>query len=223
MKELNYKMVKKLIVPIGTILVLVLLIIFGGQFMWGQISQLRTQLKLSRSDEAKLSQKLNVLRNFEVRGALSSESLSHSLPEANPTVSAISQIKNIANQNGVFISDFGVGKGINSEVSYVDINFDAQAQILPLVTMFTDLLKSAPLGSINKVEIVQNGDIAVSNVSYRVYYSELPKTLPTILEQLTEFTTEDAEIIDKLITLIPPIFVEVPAQGSSPNSNPFGL
>jgi hypothetical protein len=224
MKNLPYKTLRKLAVPIGMLVLLIVLVIFGGRFLLGQIGGLRSDLFTVRDQEAKLARKTALLKEFALSGEKTADSLSVAVPRENPSVFAISQVRQIASLSGLFVSNLNVGKGVSEgDISHTDINFDVEGSLGSTFGFLAELVGSAPLGSVNRISLTRGGDKTTSTVVYRVYYSSFPQVIPPVSQELKEFTPEDNEIINKLVNLVPPSLIEVSPQTPSFNSNPFGL
>ena len=222
--KISIDLLKKLIVPISVLGCLVLLIIFGGQFLLGRVGSLRSDLTSVRMEESKLKTKLNRLNDFELTGQSTAQSVSVAVPQDNPSVLAISQIRDLAGTSGLFVSRLTAGKSVSGDaLSYVDIDFDAEGSVNDIINFLTQLKKSAPFGTINKVTLGGSGGALSSTVTYRVYFLAVPASIPPVDDEIPEFDNDDNDIINMLSSLTPPNFVELTPQSPVQNSNPFGL
>ena len=218
-KDLNL-----LAIPLGSLVCIILLFFVAGRMLLNRINDLRSQVSLVRAEEQLLFAKLSTLQEFQLQGVNWSESASLAIPRSSPIIGAISQIRLVASAFGLQPFSIVVGSTIDDGVlSYADINFELDGDLGSILNFMDDLKQTAPFGKIQNMEINKTVSGVAADIVYRAYYSDLPLTIPSILEPLTEFTLEDQEIINTFLGLSPPRADSVTPFGPIDNPNPFGI
>lgn len=223
MKEVDVKSLKKLGMPLAILVALVAVGFIGFQLLWSQINTLRSELALSRETEVALAAKLQVLNDFEVaRGNLFTAILA-AIPAENPSIMAISQIRNKSATSGVLVDSIEISRATASDVgtSYVDIGFNVSGSVDNVLGFSQTLSSTAPLGRTEKIDMSASSEGTTAKIIYRVYYSSLPDTIPGIADTLAAFNEDDNNILQKLSTLERAEVTNIEPQAPSLRANPF--
>lgn len=222
---LTVKDLKKLSIPIGVLIILIILAFVLGKILTSRVNDMRDELSQVNQEVDLLSQKLDLLNNFSSSSSRVSEAVAIAIPEKSPVVGAISHIRSISSSLGLFTTGLNVGRGLaeGGTLAYSDINFEVHGDLASVVTFLEQLSQTAPIGTVNSVKIGQVAGGINAEIVYRAYYSDFPVAIPSILEPLVEFSDDDNAILTRLTDLTPPTLTEIPPEGPSTNINPFGL
>lgn len=183
-----------------------------------QQGKLSTQLK----KEETLRQKSEILRNLDSNIANQVDITSFALPAQNSAFAVSAQLKRLAAENSVIVTNLRIGaEAKEGVISSTDIGFDAEGAMPSVLAFLEGIGKAAPITLIDKIQINQAGGSARATVKTKVFWSELPKTLPAISEPLSDLTNEEKEILVKIVGLTPPDFVLLEPEAPRENVNPF--
>ena len=221
-QEVSIKELKPLLIPVGAILVVLVLFYFGITQSLDRIKDKRRELTVARRDETTLEQKQEVLSDLSGEITSFVNVSSAAVPEKNASLIMISQIKSLAAQRLLLISDISIGGSAQDGVlSKSSIQFDVEGDFTQVTSFVRDIANSAPLSRIDSVEIRQGGDTVRATVSLSTYGAAFPEKLPPINEPLSDLTDKEREVLGILTELQAPPFSEVTPQEPIQNENPF--
>lgn len=209
---------------IWPLVVVVILFLIVGNFGINKILDLRSQISKSQSDQNILKGKLSLLQRVSIDVSTNTNIAVAALPENNPSLVVVSQLRTIALQNGISISGIKTGNEIkdDSGLSRVDISFEVDGP-RPVVFSFLDAIgKIAPITLINKIKVSENSGSTRVEMAVKSYWSALPKTLPALTESISDLTSSEKAILTNISGLVQPVFVEVPASEGTGKTEPFG-
>ena len=209
-------------VPLGYLLAALLISLFGLKTGLGRLGEQSRVLSEAKKTQSILQQKESLLRQREAEVSSQIDILANVIPEKNPALTMITQLKNLALVNAVFLTSFKIGSQNDSgAVSFVDLNFDAEGGVSSLVTFLSSLKGLAPLSAIDKAKLNQLGGTGAVNVSTRVYFAPYPQKLPSLTEAINDLTDEEKSLLDSLSSLTLPTFTTLTPQEPSIRENPF--
>jgi len=219
-------LIKTLGIPALLGIIVILMYIFAGQFIYQKVTGVRDQQELSKQEEQNLRLKLAVLNDTQNTVAGFSEDVVIALPQSNPTLVAFSQIKNIALQNQILLSNMNVGAEIvDAGVSKVIMSFDADGNTAALIAFLRALESIAPINKLEKLKVTASAEAARASVSIGFFWSALPKQITTVGEGVTTLTADEQATLQTLAGLTQPEFSEnveaVPA--TEGRADPFTL
>lgn len=187
-----------------------------------QIPAQKNKLASQLAKEQALRQKSELLRSIEADAASQADIIASALPAQNSSFVAVSQIRVLASQNLIIISNLRIGaESKDGAVASTDIGFDAEGDISSLLTLLESLGGVSPIMVIDKVQINQAGGTARATARVKVFWAELPKVLPAITEPVSDLTPEEEKTLIKVLGLTPPDFVFLEPQTPRENLNPF--
>lgn len=221
-EQITLKELRPLLVPVGSLVLIIALFVFGISQALGQIKSKRQELSLARRDENTLVQKQEVLSSLsgEVGGFVNVSS--DALPEKNASLVMISQVKDLAGQRLLILSDLKIGRAVEDGVlTKAQLQFDVDGDIFQVIAFVRELANVAPLSRLVSVSINQSGDVVRANVSIAAYSASFPEQLPAIKEPLTDLTDKEREVLGILDELIPPPFSSVSPETPGGRANPF--
>lgn len=216
--------VRTLLIPAGLLSVLVLVFAIGIRIGSAQIGQRRTNLVLLQKNRGILTAKRDLLTDIAPEVTARANLVTVALPGKNPALSAISQIKNLAGANGVFISGFkiGIGAQAGAKATVTEIGFEAAGPVGSILSLVSGIKKMAPITHIDRVELNLTGDYTQSSLQVRSYWAPYPTKMPALTEPASDLTKAEVAIVETLLDLTLPAFVTLVPDRPVDNPNPFG-
>ena len=179
--------------------------------------------------ESILNEKLIELQRSQDYSQLVSEA-SYALPGKVPSLELISQLKNIAERNGVIITEMLISsssKSDDSGVSSVGVNISIIGLPENIIAFTKDTKNYAPVLSVKNLNAdISEGLSEISgtiDISLSGHWAPFPESLPDPGEPLVKITSEDIEILTKLAALVRPVFTVGSPTQVTPRSNPFAF
>lgn len=222
---LKTKKILTSVLPLVSVLILFLIV---GRFGIGKIRVVRDQISKAQKDEKTLTQNLKILSTVsETINGDKTSLVTLALPSTNPSLLAISQLKNLAITNGLLITTIKAGNEVkdNSGLSRVDIAFEMRGDKRAIYSFLGGIGKLAPIMLISKVKITESTGNTGANVTIASFWEALPKDLPATTELITDFTQKDKELLNNILSLTPPTISgasDLPASQESGRVDPFG-
>ncbi len=208
--------------PTITILVLIVLTILVVKIGLPLITKQNSALSTASANEQILTQKEGLLRDVSATVTKDAESITLALPEKNPALVTISQIKSLATSKGVLIKNLKVGSGAEEQnFSRVEVAFDADGSLANVMDFLNSIKTISPISVVEKVKISQSGGILSATTSLRGFWASFPATLPAITDPVTNLSDDEKNLIVKLSDLTPPAFSSVAPGEPSTRDNPF--
>lgn len=206
----------------GLLAVLVVLAVVVLRLATTQIPSQRSKLTLQLQKEQVLEQKTELLRVVESEAQNQAQVLSFALPSQNSSFVAVSQLKFLAAQELIILTNLKIGAETkDGNIASSDISFDAEGALPSVLNFLEGISGVAPIMTIEKIQINQAQGAARANVRLKVFWAELPKTLPKITEPINDLTDEEKEILTHIFELTPPGFVFLEPQAPRENLTPF--
>lgn len=214
--------VSAILIPSVYLLVSIILFVFGAKMGIAKISEQSGTLNEARKTQGVLAQKENLLRQIETEISSQVDVLANVVPEKNPALIMISQLKNLALVSGVTITTFKIGAQNDAGVvSFVDVSYDADGALTSVIPFLNTVKTLAPISTIETAKINQQGGLASANVRIRVYFADYPTKLPSLTEAVNELTDEEKGLLDTLSGLTLPTFTTLTPQEPAVRESPF--
>lgn len=210
-----------------------ILIIIGGLFLFifiapGSYAQIVTRIESYKKDKETydtLQKKLTVLQTTSPSVLDKTTQAVGVMPEKNPVLSFISQMKNIAIEKNITISSIksnnisdteGENNRLELEVSMEGESYDAINElVLALATR-------APIMTVDEVQMVDQETSKSARMKASLYWSNLPETLPPVTDALPAFSPDELTTLDRISTYTLPEFSTLsPGVNTAPRENPF--
>ncbi len=216
--------VKKMLGVALPLLIVVILFLVVGKFGISKVSDLRKQITKAGKDKDVLTQKLKVLETVSDTLSQGSTISAAVMPDANPSLVVISQLKILGSASGVFIGNIKTGGEIKDEsgLSRVDVTFDVSGARPQVIAFLKGTANLAPIMVVSKLKIAENGGGSIANVSVSSFWAAFPKTLPSITDNLTDLTPAERTILIDVSKLTQPIFINISAGEGVGKADPFG-
>lgn len=218
--------VKIMIVPVASVIILVILSIIAFKIGYGQITRQRAELNQSRKNEKILAAKIDLLSGIESSVINQTNMVVAALPDTNPAIMTLYQIRNLAASQNVAISNIKIGAGggaILGGITAVNISFDADGDINLILNLISGVKQFAPITHITKA-VLGSSDLATTKatITVKTYWAKFPTKLPSVLDPTTSLTEAEKDTMDKVSALsIPPLVNLVPAEPFE-RLSPFG-
>ena len=206
------------------ILVVIILFIVVGKFGVPKVLDVRSEIKSAQNTEKTLTQKISTLQTLSSSVAPKAGVVSSALPDTNPSLAVTSQLKSLALSQGVVLTGMKAGSGVTSGTDLHEINvaftlYGARQQIS---NFLGETAKIAPITTIRKINITGSGGGVSADINAVSYWADLPKTIPSVTEPITELTQADNQILNNISNLTQPSFMEITPSEGDINPNPFG-
>jgi Tfp pilus assembly protein PilO len=217
----NVIVVAKAVAPL---LAIIILFIILAQVGFGKISEIRSQIATARKDQAVLTEKLDLLRTVAATGVEDSNIAVNSLPEGSPSLAAMAQIKTLAANSNLILRSMkstGVVELATTDLNNVQISFNVLGSKSDMEIFLKSIKSFAPISTIDSIKIAQSGEGFLANVTVKSFWAPLPTKLPSSIEQFTDLTPEEKQILADLSNLTQPTFVALPPPGNEFKSDPF--
>lgn len=187
-----------------------------------KISEQRKTISESTATQGVLQQKESFLREVETEVSDFVDASANAIPEKNPALTMIAQLKNLAVVQGLTLTSFKVGSdSLTSGVSSVEVTFGVDGTTTNVLSFIQALSTAAPISSIEKAKVNTVGGIASANVSLKVYFAEYPTKLPALTEPISTLSAEERTLLDTLSALTLPSFTKLNPQEPGIRGNPF--
>jgi len=215
-------MIKDLFKIFGPILLIFVLSLLVYKVGLGKVLELRKSIATERKNETILQQKLDLLSQVAEDTAQASFS-SSALPEKNPALITLSQLKLLAGNSGLLLSNIKAGAAVKGEagLSSVNVTFDVEGQRSAVIQLLKNISLFAPISKVEKVRLNEVGGILQATVTVKSFFADLPQKLPAISDAIKDLTADDRSILREVLGLTQPLFVDIPPSQVSGKEDPF--
>lgn len=214
---------KAVLVPAGLLLAMIFLGMIIVKVGFGRIKSQRTEMQKAEKNETILSQKQQVLQSLQ-NNILSYADISlNAIPESNPSLTALSQLKSVAEENGLFLNNIEIGNEVKdkSNTYRAGIAFEVEGSISQILPFLISLKELVPLLVIDRVEIQQTAGVSRASVELAVFWASLPTKLPSISEPVLELSASETNLLNNLSSFRQPIFTQALEAIPTDRENPF--
>lgn len=217
---------KPLVIPVVALAVVVTIAIIGIPTLYGQITQAMGVVNEAQERSKVLSQKVEILENARNTPAFESlsEDVAVALPQENPSLMALAQVRRLAEEEGLALGSIKSGGAAASDASSVLISFEVIGPLASIRNFIDKLDTAAPLLKLSKTQMAVEDDLSTSRASVETYWSALPKKLPEVDQPVDTLTEAERSSLNEVAQLDKPEFAQgVVITGSSGRTNPFSL
>lgn len=214
------------VMPTLFLIILVVLFSFSIRLGLTEISSQRQEIEKLQKDENILREKESLLRNLESSILSQADSALIALPDKNPALSAVSQLKNLSLQKATIIDNLKAGSPQEGEggISKIDITFDIDGTFFSIFDFATSVKNIAPITALQKLELSDAGAGASrATISVRSYWASFPEKIPTVSEPVKGLDEKDQETLSLFASLSPPSFVEISPTSPGVRADPFNF
>lgn len=223
----NTPYIKLLFIPIMGIALIGVMAVLVASFLLGKINELTAQSSVNSTQVTQLEDKLASLQRIDENQEILSQSESAyiALPDKNPAIFAVAQLRRFAGEAEVTLTKLNVtSSGSSSEdFSQAGIQFTAEGDYTNITQLVARLKSAAPIMNLERVKISQIATgTTEASVFMTTYWAVFPETLPSVTSAVTDLTQEELDLLSELATLEQPQFVNLPASATvSARPNPF--
>lgn len=207
------------------LVIVFILFISVGKFGIGKISDLRNEITEGNNTVATLTQKLNILQSISATVAQGSAQASVALPDTNPSLVVISQLKSLAVSNGLAVSGVKSATGpINpSGLGEASITFTVDGPRDAVFAMLAATANMAPIMVLDKVKISESAGALRADAVVKSFWAPLPRSIPAVTQPIKDLSQAERQILTDIQSLTQPAFTEtVTTEVSGVNTAPFG-
>lgn len=216
--------IRVLLIPLAFLFAAIALLVFGGRFVWQRVSSARSQLARARATETVLREKVAMLEVSQVTLGASSTQLAAALPENNSSLLVSSQVKGLAADFGLDISELRLGgAGETQGLSRAEVKFDVDGRIDVVSNFLRALPRTSPVTRFEAIDIIESGEIVRASVTLSAYWSAFPSQLPPVEQKLEGLTAAEEELVSEISQFRQPEFVSLSPSVPVSRSNPFSL
>lgn len=214
---------KAMLLPLGLLSIMIVLILVIFKVGVSRIKTQRAELQKATKNETILGQKQQVLQTIENNILSYADTAITAMPDKNPSLAALSQLKNLAERNTLNLNSIEVGGKVanKSGTSKTTISFEVEGTLSQVLNYLLSTKNFAPLSTIDRVEIAQAGGVIRANVDLAVFWAPLPTKLPAMVEPVSELTASEENLITELLSLEQPLFSQVIPEAPSSRIDPF--
>jgi Tfp pilus assembly protein PilO len=221
-KKLLSPNIRVFIPPLIFLGALIIVSILIARLGFVRLTKQRETLTEAKKNESVLTQKEGILRSVATEIPIYAKTVALVLPEKNPAITMITQLKNLAVLNAVTLGNFKVGAAAGNEtLSTLDITFGIDGEITQVVGYINSIRSLAPVSTLEKSKINQSTGVVRADVTIRLYFSAFPKKLPALAEPQRELSSDERDLLTKLAGLTLPPTISLSPQPASIRENPF--
>jgi len=212
-----------MLLPLVLLLAMVTLSIIVFKVGVAKISTQRVELKKASKNETILTQKQQVLQTLENNILSYADTAIIAMPDKNPSLIVLSQLKTLAEKNAITLSEIKIGSKTSdkSGTFKTTILFEIEGTLFQVLNYLISTKSFAPLSVVDRVDIAQASGAIRASVNLTVFWVPLPTKLPAISEPVRELSADETNLITELSSLEQPFFTQVLPAAPSARIDPF--
>lgn len=213
-----------MVVAIMPLIIVIILFVIVGKFGIAKVIGVRAEIASAQETERTLTQKLSILQTLSPDITLKANLVASALPEGNPTLAVISQLKVLAASQGVVLSSVKSLAGVqnSSDLNATTVSFSLVGLKPQVFAFLNEIPKIAPITIVDKIRVTGNVGSITADISVKSYWADFPKTIPSVTDPITDLTASDKDVLNKVSGLTQPTFIKVTPSQEGVNPNPFG-
>lgn len=214
--------IRKLAIPLISLIGIFFCIFIVGKVGFNKITSQKIEIEKTEKNIIILSQKQEILLKVEETLSSDIKFFSLALPDSNPSLSVIYQIKTFSLENGVFFEDIkSGGESKLQNYSKVDLKFDLTGDLNGILSFLKLTETFAPIVTVEKLELSQSSGTHKGSIALKGYWAPFPEKIPAVTQPIGDFTEDELKIITKISNLSVPQFSSVYPQEPTSRENPF--
>lgn len=212
-----------LLKPLSFVVLIIAMFIALFRIGTSQITLLRNNLDELKAENAKLNTKYNILTSVTRSKTEDNQLYTIAVPSQSSSLFAFSQIKKIAVEKNMIISNLRSSSGseLENNISASSVSFSMDGKYEDSFEFLKAISKTMPIMNITKIELSQTAELLNTNITLNVYSAPLPKVIPSLTSAVTALTPAENELINELSTYRRPEFVELAPQQNESKDEPF--
>ena len=208
------------------VIYLVILFVFFSVLLKSGLSKYQEQRKLIKQTKAVeniLKDKIAFLTENQSMLRAGSDTVSAALPEKNPALIMMSQIKSLQLDIPVVILDTRVANvsQINSARNALGLTLTVEGEMNGITNFVEKIMGILPIVLVNRMEITGAGGRYSANIKITAFYEKLPTKIPPITDPIIKMSKDDLALVTRLQTMKMPGFAKMIPQSPSTRINPF--
>jgi len=185
-----------------------------------------TQQKLLREFRVQqniLSQKVNYLTENQSVIKQNTGLVSVALPEKNPALLLIANIKSFQSQVPLLISNIKVTSPSKlGQTKYsLGISFTVEGDIAGIMDLIGKLNNILPITLINRIMISGEGGAYLADIRITTFWENLPQKIPSVTDPIKLMSKDSITLLTKLQGMARPEFTNMSPQSPTTRTNPF--
>lgn len=209
--------------PVLFLLILLTLTVFSLKTGISKISELQSAVGSQREIENVLKEKEELLKSVDADISEQASLVNLVLPEKNPVLFAMYQIKALGVDRQISLSNIKVSLLVTegSGLHKIEIKFDLEGNMEEIINYIGALKSVAPLIIVDKVDFQIKELTASASVSIKSFWSPFPEKIPSLTQPISDITAEEKDILSSLFSLKTPPFYELIPQELTERPDPF--
>jgi hypothetical protein len=215
-------------IVIKPILILVLLIVvslIGFSRVFFEIGSLREEQAAALKSENILKSKLDTLTASKADLVMDTNRAVSYFPGENPALLVLYQLRSIAQNSGILLSNFTVGSSVaDGTMGFMKIvvSFDLDGPLEQIISFINATKAVSPNIWIDNTDIEFAGGSLRAKVYTNSFWAPYPTKLPVLTEPITALDASEKEILSRVANFSQPSFVSLTPGVPRENINPFG-
>ena len=199
--------------------------VYSVRVGWGKIKTLNNNVKSASKVESILKEKEQELITYQ--GQLDSyvDISAGVLPEKNPALLVVTQLKKIALENNIFLEDLKISSQqvVKGEISDLKVNFKAMGVQGEVFNFLKTTKTVSPILKLDNLDFSSASGTASADVRLLSFFARFPENLPPMADPIQKLSENDLENINSLSTLTTPSFTSLSPNGPFERENPFSF
>jgi Tfp pilus assembly protein PilO len=217
---------KKILLPLSILIITIVIAVGGASFVYGQITSLNQKAAELKAKNITLREKVATLEKVKEVVVDQASTSRFALPSGNVSALALAQIKKIAEEEGVLISEITASGGVveGKETNEVRFEVKTEGDFEQTKNFFVRLGKTLPMINIEEFSAQSSSEEVVeTDATLVAYWSPLPENVQGVTGTLSELTGDEINLITKIAGFEKPVLEELSPQEESPRDDPFNL
>lgn len=204
--------VKLILSSVGPLIIVIILFFVVGNFGVSRIKLQRSQIKEEENAKQILTQKLNLLQSVSGTVAADSGFSIAAIPDKNPALVVIYQLRVAGARNGIVLSNIKSGgeNKDNSGLSRVDISFDIIGPKTQVISFLKSIETITPITNLVKVQINEAGGITRTTANVNSFFAPLPTKLPSLTQPIGDLTQAEKQTLIDISGFVQAPFSSLP-------------
>lgn len=217
---------KPFLLPVLTFVVILVLSLTLGRFLVDKVFETR-QKNAELQDKNKLLEgKADLLSTLDAEGLKKQVNIASSaIPSDNPSVLALSQIRTLAQENGLLISSFQIGESQEPKKTgrVVAATANVEGSIFSIISFLRTIENSTPLLKITDLKLTLSGGSVLAKATVVSSWNPLPSELGKVDSPISGISGTEQELLGKLSGLRLPQISQSPVGQPAGKPDPFAF
>jgi hypothetical protein len=189
----------------------------------GKYFKQRALIAKAKTTENVLTTKLNYLKDNQVQIKAQKDLVSIALPEKNPALTILTQIKNLQVTDNIVVTEIRVASGTKDEKGTGSTGFVIKVEggAEDITGFLGTVLNSLPLLRVNRVEFTEIGGNYTAEISLTSFWEDLPIKIPAVTDPIKKLTSDEVTLVASLQGKKSPEIRSYLPQSPTQRANPF--